>query len=130
MKPIFGARVFAYVFVRVLLSSVIVYLFTVGTSMLLSDMALVVIIGGTFAVAMCSFTAVIIARHVRDLVVTPLNRIHESANMLMESSMSVNKAAKDMSYAMHDIVCLFDKAADAADACEAAGSDENNSKSA
>jgi len=117
MKTSFELSLARYVFVRVLLCTVIICLFFFGIGSLVADNVFRAIITISFATAMCLYAAVTIARYIRDLVANPLNEVLKSAELLEQASVAMSTVANDISKNA-DIMTEFSGLLDGmADAC-------------
>ena len=84
----------AFIFIRILLSAVIICVFVLGIGPLITDLSIRAVVVAVFAIAMCMFTAATIARYIKEMVTVPLNKMLESAQLLAEASVTMSSVAK------------------------------------
>ena len=84
----------AFIFIRILLCAAIICLFALGIGPRIIDLPIRAAVIIAFAAAMCMFTAVTIARYIKEMITIPLNKMLESAQMLAEASVSMSSVAK------------------------------------
>jgi len=85
-----------FAFVRLLLSMLIVCVFIFGLGPMIEGTALRVAAISAFSVAICSITAIMIARYVKEFNEKLVKNILESVRLLTEASLSMSAAAKGM----------------------------------
>ena len=115
MKLTFESRLAVFVLIRILLCTATICLFVFGVCPFIAELTIRTVIIITFGSVMCLFTAATIARHVKDLIAIPLNKVLESAQLLSQASTAMTSVTKGLSKnadIMVEFTGLLDKMAD------------------
>jgi len=96
VKSSFMSTIALFAFVRLILSMLIICVFIFGLGPMIEGTALRVAAISAFSVAICSITAIMIARYVKEFNEKLVRNILESVKLLTEASLSMSAAAKGM----------------------------------
>jgi len=108
-------RLFKYVFIRLLFSSVIACLILLGIYLRYGEMWIAIVFTLPLSIAVCLYTAMIIVRRTKDMVDVPLNKMFEYTHILKIASLALIETAKNLDQkacAMHTAADMLDEVAE------------------
>jgi len=108
-------KLFKYVFVRLMFSSIISCLLLLGIYLSYGEILIAFIISIPLITATCLYTAMIVSRRTKDLVDVPLSKMLEYTRVLKDASVALIETAKNLDQkacAMHTAADILDVVAE------------------
>ena len=114
VKASHNKKLFKYVLIRLIFSSIISCLLLLGVYLLYGEMWIAIAFSMPLTLAICLYTSLLIARRTKNLIDIPLGKMLEYTHILKDASLALIEAAKTLDVkatSMNNAADLLDEVA-------------------